>query len=606
MITSLRFLSFLRLLVSMLFGGSLSFITLSNQTWANTVEFDLNQLDATQQQRQQQQLDAQAKQNQEQTDIRLDTRAEGLLTLPVSVSSCFPISEILLQDYLSDSTSLDAQATPSSNPPSTSAFNWAFKSASKSLNLSLPYCFGSEGIGVLMKQIQNHLIEKGYVTTRVVAPEQDLTTGQLRLVVIPGKIRRTIVEDGSRFSRFTRLSAFTGLTWSSGDWLNIRDIEQSLENLKRIPSSDANIEIVPSEDSGAIGESDLKIHYSQGFPFRFQLGVDDSGSRSTGKYQASATLFADHLFTANDLFYTSVTQSLRSGEDEEGKRGSQSWSFHYSVPYGHWLLSVSQSYQRYHQEIFGAFGVSYRYSGKSENSKLSLSYLLYRDNANKTTLTTSFWSRQSHNYIDQAEVEVQKRRMAGWEASLNHKVYLGDATLELSAEYKRGTAARGALSAPEELWNEGTSRPKIIAASVSVTKPFQLGKQTLHFQSGWNAQWNKTRLIAQDRFSIGGRHTVRGFDGELSLSGERGGLWRNELAWALPSFGSQFYLALDAGRVSGWSAQPQPGKVLVGSALGFRGGYKGLNYDLFVGKPLRQPSGFKAGKVAGFQLSYAL
>ena len=121
--------------------------------------------------------------------------------------------------------------------------------------------------------------------------------------------------------------------------------------------------------------------------------------------------------------------------------------------------------------------------------------------------------------------------MAGWEAGFNHKEYFPTATLELSANFKRGTAARGALSAPEELFGEGTSRPKIITASVSLTKPFQWGSQSWQWQSSVNAQWNKTPLIAQDRFSIGGRYTVRGFDGELSLSGERGWNWRNELSW---------------------------------------------------------------------------
>lgn len=587
-----------RFLAHVHFSVFLSFSVLPYRVFANSTELDLNRVDAIQQQRQQQQLDVKAKQHQTQADIRLDTSSEQSLTLLATESPCFQISHILLQDYLPDGASLSERKNLSSS------FGWALKAASTRLSLSLPQCLGSEGIGVLMKQIQNYLIEKGYVTTRVVAPEQDLTTGRLNLMVIPGKIRRTVVEDGSRISRFTRLSAFTGLTWSSGDLLNVRDIEQSLENLKRVPSTDANIEIVPSEDEGSVGESDLKIRYTQGFPFRLQLGLDDSGSRSTGKYQASATLFADHLFTANDLFYTSFSQSLSSGEDEKGNRGSRSVSFHYSVPYEYWLLSINQSYQHYHQTVFGAFEQHYRYSGKSETSKLNLSYLLYRDNVHKTTLTGSFWSRQSHNYIDGAEIEVQKRRMAGWEVGINHKAYLGDATLELEAQYKRGTAARGALSAPEELWNEGTSRPQIITASVSLNKPFQWGKQTWQWQSRWNAQWNKTRLIAQDGFSIGGRHTVRGFDGELSLSGERGWLWRNELAWSVPNLGAQLYLAVDGGRVSGWGVQPQLGNMLVGSALGFRGGWKDLSYDVFIGKPLRQPSGFKAGKVAGFHLGY--
>ena len=40
-------------------------------------------------------------------------------------------------------------------------------------------------------------------------------------------------------------------------------------------------------------------------------------------------------------------------------------------------------------------------------------------------------------------------------------------------------------------------------------------------------------LDAQDRFAIGGRYTVRGYDGEASLSAERGWLLRNDLSWAV-------------------------------------------------------------------------
>ena len=81
-----------------------------------------------------------------------------------------------------------------------------------------------------MKQIQNEIISRGYVTTRVVTEEQDLRGGKLVLTVIPGKVRNTIVADSGNVPRFTRLHALTALTFDSGDLLNIRDIEQSLEN----------------------------------------------------------------------------------------------------------------------------------------------------------------------------------------------------------------------------------------------------------------------------------------------------------------------------------------------------------------------------------------
>lgn len=103
-------------------------------------------------------------------------------------------------------------------------------------------------------------------------------------------------------------------------------------------------------------------------------------------------------------------------------------------------------------------------------------------------------------------------------------------------------------------------KQKIITAGLSFTKPFLWGTQPWQWQSSFSAQWNKTALIAQDRFSIGGRYTVRGFDGELTLSGEEGWLWRNELAWNLNRSGHSLYWAIDGGRVSGRATQNQLGQ----------------------------------------------
>ncbi|NBI43832.1 ShlB/FhaC/HecB family hemolysin secretion/activation protein, partial [[Haemophilus] felis] len=482
---------------------------------------------------------------------------------------------------------------------------WALAPALKQFNLHLPHCLGTQGVGIVMKQIQNNIIEKGYVTTRVVAEEQDLRSGHLVLTVIEGKIGNIIVADSSNVPRFTPLQSWIGFTFDSGDVLNIRDIEQSLENLKRVPTVEANIEILPSENGQAVGVSDLKITYNQAFPFRFNFNLDDSGSRATGKLQGSATLSIDNLFSANDLFYSTFTRSVKSKEDDKGYRANQNLSFYYSIPFGYWTFSASQNHSRYHQEVFGTFNSSYAYSGESKNSKLTLSYLLYRDAVRKTAISGSFWSRQSKNFIDDAEIEVQRRRMAGWEMGISHKEYFAGATLDLSANFKWGTGARSALRAPEEAFNEGTSRAQIINFSASLTKPFTFYNQPFQWQSQLNAQWNLTPLIPQDHFSLGGRHTVRGFDGELSLSGERGLLWRNELDWNINGKGQQLYFALDYGVVSGIS-ETQLGHYLIGSALGLKGSWRGFYYDVFVGRPIQKPKGFRTSNtVAGFNVGYS-
>lgn len=135
--------------------------------------------------------------------------------------------------------------------------------------------------------------------------------------------------------------------------------------------------------------------------------------------------------------------------------------------------------------------------------------------------------------------------------------------------------------------------------------PFQLKTEPFRWQSAWRLQLNQTPLIQQDQFSLGGRYSVRGFDGELSLTGEKGWTWRNELGWNVAGRGQELYLALDAGRIWGRESELQLGKKLIGTALGLRGNLWGLDYDVFVGRPLKKPEGFRTSKiVTGFNLSY--
>ena len=67
------------------------------------------------------------------------------------------------------------------------------------LNVILHYrlVLVSEGINVLLRRIQNRLIDAGYVTTRVVVEPQDLRSGVLVLTVIPGKVGRIQLQDQS-------------------------------------------------------------------------------------------------------------------------------------------------------------------------------------------------------------------------------------------------------------------------------------------------------------------------------------------------------------------------------------------------------------------------
>ena len=530
--------------------------------------------------------------------VLLESERLQSLGFPQNEAQCFPINQLVLTDYQAEENS----SSSSLKLIQPSQFSWALKSVYTERDFALPACIGSEGINVLLRRIQNRLIDLGYVTTRVVVEPQDLRSGMLVLTVIPGKVGRIQLQDQSAIPFATRGTLWFAMPLAQGDILNIRNIEQGLENLKRVPSADANMELMPTD---TVGETDVVIAYKQSLPFHLTLGLDDSGSKATGRLQGSATFSWDNVLTLNDMFYISGTRSFkRNSDDAEGDYGSKNISLYYSIPWKNYLLTLSGSKYSYHQTVAGAFE-SYNYSGESQQMKANLSRLLSRGSLHKTYVNAALWTKKSHNYINDTEIEVQRRRTAGWEVGLNHTQYIGNATLQLSTNYKRGTGGNKSLPAPEEAFGEGTSRMQIFTAGVDFTYPFTIGNQPFRFNTSWNGQWNGTPLTQQDKFSIGGRYTVRGFDGELSLSGEKGWLWRNELGWNIANKGHELYLGIDRGKVHSSQEELQIGDSLMGGAIGLRGKRWGINYDYFVGVPIKKPEGFRTSHVTtGFNVSY--
>lgn len=163
------------------------------------------------------------------------------------------------------------------------------------------------------------------------------------------------------------------------------------------------------------------------------------------------------------------------------------------------------------------------------------------------------------------------------------------------------------MRSPLETTGEGTSRMKVYSLNASLMFPFQFGKQQFRYMGTFRVQWNDTPLVPQDQFSIGGRYTVRGFDGRSSLMAERGWLLRNDLGWQVFTTGQELYWGLDFGNVAGPSVHNQVGQNLTGTVLGLRGSItKYMSYDAFVGTWLHKPDNFKTSRwTSGFSLNFA-
>jgi hemolysin activation/secretion protein len=498
-------------------------------------------------------------------------------------------------------------------------FGWVLREIENATPMGPPdsaigRCIGLEGVSLLSKRAQDALLQAGFVTTRALIEPQNLSSGTLTITIVPGVVHQLVLSPDTQAKPRMLHSA---LPMRPGDVLNLRDIEQALENFKRLPTVEADIQITPSQEAvDELGQSDLVLSIVQQKQLRLSASLDDGGSKGTGKYQGNATVSLDNLLNLNDTMYLTLGHDLGGAngappslDSDADRNGTRANTVHYSMPWGYWTLGATASRSRYFQTVAG-LTTDYRYSGTSANNEISLGRIVHRDATGKTSLTLKAWQRDSQNFIDDTEVQVQRRLVSGWELGLNHKDIIGGVTVGATVNFKKANGDFGNLAAPEEAFGEGSSLFELFNWELNLSSPLKLPFLPEGQRMRWNAlargQNPSVALTPQDRFSIGGRYSVRGYDGEMALSGERGWLVRNELSWGFDGSSHEVYLGIDQGEVSGPSTQNLVGRYLSGAVIGLRASWGRLQYELFVGAPITRPERFNtAATTTGFSLNYS-
>jgi hemolysin activation/secretion protein len=515
--------------------------------------------------------------------------AEGIAPPDAPAKTCFPIDHFQLE-------------VPAQLPEATRAAGAStlpqdkFRFAQDELETNTGKCIGRDDLNDILKKLTAKILDRGYTTTRLGIPEQNLASGTLKLTLVPGMIRAIRFEPDE-----TAVSWKTAFPARSGDLLNLRDLEQGLEQIKRVPSQDADMQILPGEKPG---ESDIIINHKQNNKtWKVTASLDDSGSNGTGKYQSSLNLSVDNLTGINDLFNMGINNDAGNKGGNRGTRGNNAY---YSLPFGNWTYTLSGSNYQYHQKIAGTYQ-TFVSSGESNNLELKMSYLLHRDQTSKTTLQARTAKRWNSSFVDDTEIAVQRRNNTLAELSLSHKHNIGDSQLEITFAQRQGVHWFGAQA---DLANRLESDPtyfyELSVLDINLGIPFKVAGRPLKYTGTLHAQTTQSSVFASEYISIGNRWTVRGFDGETSLAAERGWYIRNEYETPVAESNQSIYIGLDMGMVYGTNVENLVGDHLVGAALGLRGSLlKGLYYDVFSGWPIYKPQHYTTGEpAAGFSLNY--
>ncbi|MBR9780923.1 MAG: ShlB/FhaC/HecB family hemolysin secretion/activation protein [Rhodospirillales bacterium] len=449
-------------------------------------------------------------------------------------------------------------------------------------------CINKADIDKMLELLTDHFVENGYVTTRAYVPAQDLSSGILTLTVIEGKVENIKPSTPNVLSNGQIVTAFPGLEKQR---LNLRDFEQGLDQINRLPNSSATVEFEPGSKQGqSIAVIDNTIDKS----WRVSAGLDNSGSEATGELQQTYSGEAYNWLGFNDLL------SLSYGQDTEpasSLKASRNKTGFFSVPYGYWLLSLSANYFEYRNQIEGTVQ-DFKSSGTSTTWRADLARVLHRDQTSKTTLSSSFTHKKTKNYIEDVLLEVSSRRLTILGLNINHSRRLGPGLVSASVGYEAGIKALGAKQDDDRAQDSPEAQFEKYTADLTVIQNFEVLETPFTVTSGMRGQWSPDTLYGNERISIGSLGTVRGYK-ESSVSGDTGGFIRNELALRFPISSPQLsqiaseiqpFVGFDYGVISQDASELFEGGRISGWSAGFkvRGPY--LNLALTYARPIDAPS----------------
>jgi hemolysin activation/secretion protein len=383
-------------------------------------------------------------------------------------------------------------------------------------------CLGPADFNEVLRSVTAYYLDRGYVTSRAYLGEQDLSGGVLEVIVIEGLLEGVVPGSDSRITPRELEQAFPG---HAGTILDLRELEQLVDQLNRLPSNQAGVELVPGE---VVGGSRALIVNQPDKPWRLTATRHNDGQRSTGEQQWALGLELDSPLGLADQMLLRTGADYRAPHD----RASDNAFFQYNLPWGWWNLSYTYS-QSHYRTLNEVSGFAFEVSGTSRSHELRAERLLHRDAVSKTSASVSLGQVESRNYIEDVLIDVSSQRLSEVGVGLNHGRRVGSAFVNLDLGRQWGSSAFGGLADRDPAPGEPRAEYGKYTLTASFVQPFVLGGQSFSFDSLASGQHSEDVLYGPRRISIGGASSVRGYKAQ-ALSGDSGGYWRNQLRWRTP------------------------------------------------------------------------
>ena len=441
-------------------------------------------------------------------------------------------------------------------------------------------CLGAVSLERLRGNLADRLAALGYITSALLVPPQDLRSGELVLLLVPGLVEAVAVEGALLAAR----PAANALALAPGDVLNLRDIEQTLENLGRLPSQASRFVVEPGTAPGASVVRILPLQPDAAL-WRAQVGAERAEGSDYGDVQLTGQLGLDHLLRLSDQFGLWVAHS-QSGGAAGGQRALQtSWYTYWNVPLGRHSLTLSQSRADYRRFIAAGVG-QFRDAGRDTTHRVRWEWTFWRGEAGRMQLWAAASQRRARTFLD--DIELISRRRLGTSVEQGLLLWGRVAGCEISLQLEGTQVQR--LERDSDFQPPTSGLPRSWRADTQWACPLGAGYD-LNGQA-W-VQRMAQPVDGSDLVVLGTRQTVRAHASADALSGRGQTVLRHELLLPALRLGSTAALrptlALDWGRVHDPIDGGRAGRELAAVALGLRWQAGRASGQVLAQHPLRAP-----------------
>jgi hemolysin activation/secretion protein len=410
------------------------------------------------------------------------------------------------------------------------------------------------GLSRLAARVGAYYQKAGYPVARAYLPQQDLSGGELRIAVLEGQYGLVQATGDAAFTRGAQgfLSALP-----KGALIEAGRLERTTLLLNDQPGIVTAPMMRPGQD---VGSGDLIVDVQRDHRYKGEAGIDNYGTRATGRTRLHASLDADSPFMLGDQL---SVQALYTD--------AHMWfgSVAYTAPVGYSGLRAKVSYTHSFYELAGSFA-ALGARGTADVTSLVLSYPVIRS--------------QSRNLIVSASIDHKKlndsQQATSTATSKASSVVPVNVSFDVRDGFLHGGITYGAVSwVHGHLGLDGASAALDDASARTAGGFSKLNVDLARVQSvnsrvdlygRLSIQRAANNLDPSEKLGLGGVNGVRAYPNGEAF-GDNGWLVQGELRYALGDAAP--YVFYDAGRIdvskNAWSTTGNR-RALAGAGLGVR------------------------------------